>query len=177
VQQGPWWGGASPLPPPVIDSSGGAARRGVLLPGAARGQSPATKGECQITLKSRADIFWTDLPKSICAAALSPFSHSIPPDPFLPPPPPFCLALSFTFFKCCVSETQGRAAASLCAAADYDPAREREDDNDDDKDFAWGGEGHRHNHPGLDDQGDSPKRRPNRLKTLPSMADPLVADG
>jgi hypothetical protein len=48
-----------PLPPHAIDSSGGAALRGVLLPGAARGQSAATKGECQITLKSQADIFWT----------------------------------------------------------------------------------------------------------------------
>jgi hypothetical protein len=48
-----------PFPPRVIDSSGGAARRGVLPPGAARGQSAATKGDCQITLKSRADIFLT----------------------------------------------------------------------------------------------------------------------
>jgi hypothetical protein len=48
-----------PLPPRAIDSSMGTARRGVLPPGAARGQSAATKGECQITLKSRADIFYT----------------------------------------------------------------------------------------------------------------------
>jgi hypothetical protein len=63
VQRGPRWGGASPPPPPLppraIDSSGGAACRGVLPPGAARGQSRATKGECQITHKSQADIFWT----------------------------------------------------------------------------------------------------------------------
>ena len=43
------------------------------------------------------------------------------------------------------------AAASLCAAANYDPAREREDDNNNDNDYAWGGEGHRRNHPGSDD--------------------------
>ncbi len=69
------------------------------------------------------------------------------------------------------------AAVSLCAAADYDPAREREDNNDNDNNYAWGGEGHRRNHPGLDDRGDSPKRRRNRLKTLPSTGDPAVADG
>ncbi len=66
---------------------------------------------------------------------------------------------------------------SLCAAADYDPARERKDDNDDDNDYPWGGEGHLRNHPGSDDQGDSPKRQRNRLKTLPSTEDPAVADG
>ncbi len=38
------------------------------------------------------------------------------------------------------------------------------------------GEGHRHDHRGLDDQGDSPKRQQNRLKTLPSTGDPTVAD-
>jgi hypothetical protein len=63
VRRGPRQGSASPpsppLPPCAIDSSRGAVRRGVLPPGAARGQSAGTKGECQITLKSRADIFWT----------------------------------------------------------------------------------------------------------------------
>jgi hypothetical protein len=63
VRWGPRRGGASPPPPPLppraIDSSGVAAHRGVLPPGAARGRSAATKGECQITLKSRADMFWT----------------------------------------------------------------------------------------------------------------------
>jgi hypothetical protein len=46
-----------PFPPRAIDFSGGAARQGVLPPGAARGQSTATKGECQITLMSQANIF------------------------------------------------------------------------------------------------------------------------
>ncbi len=69
------------------------------------------------------------------------------------------------------------AAASLCAAADYDPARNCKDDNNNDNDYALGGEGHRCNHPGLDDCGDSPKQWQNRLKTLPSMGDPAVADG
>jgi hypothetical protein len=69
------------------------------------------------------------------------------------------------------------AAASLCAATDYDPARKREDDNDDDNDYAWGGEEHRRDHLGSDNRGDSPKRWQNRLKTLSSMGDPAVADG
>jgi hypothetical protein len=65
----------------------------------------------------------------------------------------------------------------LCAAADYDPAREREDYNDDDDNYAWGGEGHCRDHPGSDHHGDNPERRRNWLKTLPSMGDPTVADG
>ncbi len=67
--------------------------------------------------------------------------------------------------------------ASSRATANYDPACEREDYNDDDNDYAWGGEGHRHDHPGSDHRGDSPNCRRNRLKTLPSMGDPAVADG
>ncbi len=65
----------------------------------------------------------------------------------------------------------------MCAAADYDPARERKDDNNDDNDYAWGGEGHCCDHPGLDNRGDSPECRRNRLKTLPSTGNPAVADG
>ncbi len=64
----------------------------------------------------------------------------------------------------------------MCAAANYDPAREREDYNDDDDDYAWGGEGHHCDHPGSDHRGISLERRRNRLKTLPSMGDPAVAD-
>jgi hypothetical protein len=67
--------------------------------------------------------------------------------------------------------------ASSCAAANYDPAREREDYNDDDNDCTWGGAGHRRDHPGSDNRGNSPERRQNRLKTLRSMGDPVVADG
>jgi hypothetical protein len=40
-----------------------------------------------------------------------------------------------------------------------------------------GGEGHCRNHPGSDHCSDSPERWRNRLKTLPSMGDPAVADG
>jgi hypothetical protein len=65
----------------------------------------------------------------------------------------------------------------LCATADYNPARKREDYNDDDDGYAWGGEGHCRDHPGLDHRGDSPERWQKRLKTLPSMGDPAVADG
>ncbi len=67
--------------------------------------------------------------------------------------------------------------ASLCAVADYNPARERKDDNNDDDYYTWGVEGHRRNQPGLDNRGDSPKRWWNRLKSLPSMGDPAGADG
>ncbi len=69
------------------------------------------------------------------------------------------------------------AAASSCAAANYDPAREREDYNNDDDDYAWGGEGHRRDHLGSNHHGDSPECRQNWLKTLPSMGDPVVAPG
>ncbi len=67
--------------------------------------------------------------------------------------------------------------ASLCAAADYNPARKREDDNKDDNNYAWGGEGHHRNHLGSDDCSDSPEHWQNQLKILPSMGDPAVADG
>ncbi len=40
-----------------------------------------------------------------------------------------------------------------------------------------GGEGHHRDHPGSDHRGDNPEHRRNRLKTLPSMGDPAVADG
>ncbi len=65
----------------------------------------------------------------------------------------------------------------MCAAADYDPACKREDYSDDDNDYAWGREGHCCDHPGSNHCGNSPKRWRNRLKTLPSMGDPVVADG
>ncbi len=55
-------GGIVPAAGECDGDPGGAAlatRRGVLPPGAAWGRSAATKGECQITLKSQADIFWT----------------------------------------------------------------------------------------------------------------------
>ncbi len=85
--------------------------------------------------------------------------------------------MSLPFFNAAFPRPRDGVAASLCAAADYDPARKHEDYNNDDNNYAWGGEGHRCDHPGSDHRGDSPEHRRNRLKTLPSMGDPAVADG
>jgi hypothetical protein len=60
---------------------GPAARRGA-------GQSAATKGEFKSPQSPEPTYFGPDHPKSICAAAPSPLSHSIPLDPFVPLPPP-----------------------------------------------------------------------------------------
>ncbi len=114
---------------------------------------------------------------SIRAAALSPLSHFIPPDPFIPPPPHFASPCPSPFFNAAFLRPRDGAAASSCATANYDPACESKDNNDDDDDYAWGGEGYRCNHLGLDNRSDSPKHWQNRLKTLPSMGDPAVEDG
>jgi hypothetical protein len=66
-------------------------------------------------------------------------------------PPPFCLALFFSFFNAAFLRPRNGAKAYSCAAADYNHAQEGKDDNDDDNDYAWGEEGHCRNHPGLDD--------------------------
>jgi hypothetical protein len=104
--------------------------------------------------------------------ALSPLSHSIPPDRLYLPPPHFASPRPSLFFNAAFPRPRDGAAAFSCAAADYDPAREHEDYNNDDDDYAWGGEGHRRDHPGSYHRGNSPKHRRNRLKTLPSMGIP-----
>ncbi len=98
-------------------------------------------------------------------------------DLFVPPPPHFASPCPSPFFNAAFLRPRDGAAASLCAAANYNPACKRKDDNNDDNDYAWGGEGHPHNHPGPNNQGNSSKRQRNWLKTLPSTGDPVVADG
>jgi hypothetical protein len=60
---------------------------------------------------------------------------------FVPPPPHFALPRPSPFLNTAFLRPRDGAAASLCAAADYDPACERKNDNDDDNDYAWGGRG------------------------------------
>jgi hypothetical protein len=86
-----------------------------------------------------------------------------------------CLVLRL-FSNAAFPRPRDGAAASLCAAANYNPTRKHEDYNDDGNDYDWGGEGHHRDHPGLDHRGDSSECWRNRLRTLPSMGDPLVAD-
>ncbi len=57
------------------------------------------------------------------------------------PPPHFASHRPSPFFNAAFPRPRDGAAASLCAAAAYDPAREREDYNDDEDDYAWGGRG------------------------------------
>jgi hypothetical protein len=118
-RRGPWRGGTSPPPPPLpphgIDSSGGAARQGVLPPGTARGRSAATKGECQITLKSRADIFFNLIPPRVSAPQLSPLSLtlSLRTRSCLPPPIlHFALPRPSSFFNDAFLRPRDGAAAS-----------------------------------------------------------------
>ncbi len=73
--------------------------------------------------------------------ALSPLSHSIPPDRSYLPPPIFALSRPSPFFNAAFPRPRDGAAASLCAAANCNPACERKDDNNDDDDYAWGGRG------------------------------------
>ncbi len=56
-------------------------------------------------------------------------------------PPNFASPCLLPFFNAAFPRPRDGVVASLCAAADYDPAREREDDNNDDDDYAWGGMG------------------------------------
>jgi hypothetical protein len=117
------------------------------------------------------------IPSRVSAPRLSPLSLTLSfwTCSYLPPPH-FASPHPSPFFNAAFPRPRDGAAASSCAAANYDPARESEDNNDDDNYYAWGEEGHCRNHPGSDDCGNSPERWQNRLKTLPSMGDPAVAD-
>ncbi len=55
------------------------------------------------------------------------------------PPPHFASSRPSSFFNAAFPTPREGTAASLCAAANYDPARKRKDYNNDEDDYAWGG--------------------------------------
>jgi hypothetical protein len=122
VRRGPRQGGASPPPPPLpphaIDSSGRAMRRGVLLPGGARGQSAATKGSSNHPKVPSQHILDLIFPR-VSALQLPPLSLTLSlwTRSYLPLPP-FCLALFFAFFNPAFPRPRNGAGAYSCAAAD-----------------------------------------------------------
>ncbi len=80
------------------------------------------------------------IPPRVSVPRLSPLSLTLSLRTVRTSPPLILPSLVLRLFSTLRFQEDG-AAASSCAAADYDPARERKDYNDDDNDYAWGGGG------------------------------------